>query len=343
MSTATRTRAPVNLSGVQRCAVLCIALGPELAVQILQRLSPSELELVSAEIAAMTSVEGEVVDEVLHEFYEASKGVSASAYGGVAYASRLLEKAIGPESAQELVGRMKSQVVEPDLTRFNNASPETLASVMRGEHPQTIALMLAHLGSRQAASVVQALGPDLAADVMFRVARMERVSPEMVALVQAGLASKQDLSAPREMTTSGGPGAVAKVLNLMAESFGKQLLETVAGLDDGMAQQIKSLMFVFEDLIMLDNKGMQRLLREVDYKELALALKGASDELKKHIRAAMSERAAEALEEEIEMLGAVRVRDVEGAHARIIEVVRTLEESGEIIVRKAGGSDDIIE
>lgn len=341
MSAATKTR--TNLTGVQRTAVLCVALGPELSAQILKRLSPAELELVTAEIAAMSAVDGETVDVVLNDFYEASKSVSSSVYGGVAYANRLLEQAVGPEMANDLVGRVKPQVAEADLTRFNNASPEALAGVLRGEHPQTIALMLAHLGSRQAASVAQALGPDLAADVLFRVARMQKVSPEMVALVQTGLASKQDFTVPREMTTSGGPGAVAKVLNLMAESLGKQLLESVAGLDDDMAKQIKSLMFVFEDLILIDNKGMQRLLREVDHAELALALKGASDELKKHIRSAMSERAAEALDEELEMLGAVRVRDVEAAHARIIEVVRSLEDGGEIIVRKVGGSDDFIE
>jgi flagellar motor switch protein FliG len=341
MSAATRGKTPGGLTGAQRCAVLCIALGPDVAVNILQRLAPSELELVSREIASYSTVPGEVVDAVMDEFYEASKTASSTLTGGIGYASTVLEKAIGAVNAQTLVEKIKGQVLDADLSRFNSASPEVLAGVLRGEHPQTIALVLAHLGQRQAAGVVQALDAELAADVLFRIARMEKVSPEMVALVQQGLTSKQDLALPRQMTASGGPGSVAKVLNLMGESFTKQMLESVASRDESMATQIQSLMFVFEDLIQLDQKGMQRLLREVDYKELALALKGASDELKRKIRSALSERAAEALDEEMEMLGPVRVKDVEGAHARIIELVRTLEESGELIIRSA--DDDVIE
>ncbi len=330
-----------GLSGAQRTAVLCIALGPEVAVKILQKLQPSEMELVAREIATYQTVQSELVDAVMDEFYEASKGASTTYTGGINYVSNVLEMAIGPVNAGTLVEKIKGQVLDADLSRFNTASPEALAGVLRGEHPQTIALVLAHLGHRQAAGVLQALDPELAAEVMFRVARMEKVSPEMVVLVQQGLTSKQDLALPREMTASGGPGSVAKVLNLMGETHSKQLLEAVAGRDEGMATQIQSLMFVFEDLISIDMKGMQRLLREVDYKELALALKGASDELNQKIRACMSERAAEALDEEIDMLGPVRVKDVEGAHARIIELVRTLEESGELIVRS--GDDEIID
>jgi flagellar motor switch protein FliG len=341
MSTATRGKGPGGLSGTQRCAVLCIALGPEVAVKILQRLQASELELVAREIATYSVVPGEIVDAVMDEFYEASKGASQTLTGGLNYVSSVLEMAIGPVNAGTLVQKIKGQVLDADLSRFNSASPEALAGVLRGEHPQTVALVLAHLGHRQAAGVLQALDPELAAEVMFRVARMEKVSPEMVALVQQGLTSKQDLALPREMTASGGPGSVAKVLNLMGETHSKALLEAVAGRDESMATQIQALMFVFEDLITLDLKGMQRLLREVDYKELALALKGASDELNQKIRAALSGRAAEALDEEIDMLGPVRVKDVEAAHARIIETVRMLEESGELVIR--GADDDVID
>jgi len=186
------------------------------------------------------------------------------------------------------------------------------------------------------------MDPELAADVLYRVARMEKISPEMLSLVEAGLSSKADVSLSQEMTLSGGPAAVAKLLNLSGSALEKQLLEGLQQKNPEMANRIQSLMFTFEDLLLLDGKGMQRLLREVDTKELALALKAVSDELKRHIKSNMSERAAAALEEEIELLGPVRVRDVEGAHARIIEAVRALEESGDVLLRSREGNDDII-
>jgi flagellar motor switch protein FliG len=183
---------------------------------------------------------------------------------------------------------------------------------------------------------------ELAGDVLYRVARMDKISPEMLALVEAGLSSKTDLTLTEEMTLSGGPTAVAKLLNLAPGSLEKQLLEAIGQRSSDIAGEIESLMFVFEDLLLIDGRGIQRVLRDVDTRELALALKAASDELKKHIQSNMSERASAALEEEIEVMGPVRVRDVEAAHTRIIEVVRALEQTGEIMIRKNGSNDDII-
>jgi len=341
-SLASRVKTHESLNGPQKGAVLCMALGTERAARVLQQLTPSEVELVSREIASLPSVNTETVTSVLEEFTHVSKAVESVARGGVEYAQQLLEQALGTNRARAVLEKIQDQLVDTGLKRLRKAAPEVLAGILRGEHPQTIALILAHLNVRQAAKVVEAMDPEHAADILYRVARMEKISPEMLALVEAGLSSKTDLSMSEEMTLSGGPAAVAKLLNLAPSSLEKQLLATIGDHDSDIAREIESLMFVFEDLMLIDARGIQRVLRDVDTKELALALKAASDELKDHIKGNMSERASAALEEEIEMLGPVRVRDVEGAQTHIIEIVRTLEQSGEVMIRTSGGNDDII-
>jgi flagellar motor switch protein FliG len=338
----TRLKPQDSLTGAQKCAVLCMAIGGKEAARILQQLSPEEVEQVSWEIASMPTASPEVVNAVLQEFQNVSQAAQSVARGGVRVAQQILEQALGPSRAQLVLEKIQDQVVDTGLKRLKRAAPEVLAGILRGEHPQTIALILAHLDVRQAAGVVGAMDTDLAADVLYRVARMEKISPDMLALVEAGLSSKADVSLSQEMTLSGGPAAVAKVLNLTGGQLEKQLLDGLQQRSPEITTQIQSLMFVFEDLLMLDGKGMQRLLREIDTKELALALKAVSDELKQHIKSNMSERAAAALDEEIELLGPVRVRDVEAAHTRIIEAVRSLEESGELLLRGREGNDDII-
>ena len=342
MSAPARTRTQAALTGAQKSAVLCVALGPELAAQVLRRLSSDEVELVAREMAALATVGGESVDGILHEFQERSQGFEATVRGGREYVQRVLQEALGKEQAQALFVKIQERCVEADLTRLNNAAPETLAGVLRGEHPQVIALILAHLGHRQASSVLQTMEPAIAGDVLYRVARMEKVSPEMLALVQTALDRKGDISIGQELTPSGGPDRAAQMLNLLGQAAERQFLEDIAQRGSDLAAKIKSQMFLFEDLMLVDSKGMQRLLREIDTKDLALALKGASDELKRHIKASLSERAGEALEEEIELLGAVRVKDVEAAHARILETLHALGESGEVLVLTRGGSDDVI-
>ena len=184
------------------------------------------------------------------------------------------------------------------------------------------------------------MDPGQASDVLHRVARMTKISQEMLSMVEVGLSSKTDLTLNEEMTASGGPASVAKMLNLTGGTLMKQLIENIAAKSQDIAKEIESMMFVFEDLITIDAKSMQRILREVENRELALALKAASPELKDHIKSNMSERAAEALEEEIEMMGPVRVKDVEAAHSRIIDILRNLQESGEIAVATGGGAGD---
>ncbi len=340
--TAIRPLTRDSLSGAQRGAILCMALGPKAAASILQHLTSDEVEQITREIAQLPSVSADLVESVMSDFQEDTVGVDASARGGVSYAREILEQALGPGKSKPVMERIEGQVVDSGLKRLKRAAPEVLVGVLRGEHPQTIALIMAHVDSRQAASVVQAMEPGLAADVLYRVARMEKISADMLALVEAGLAGKTDLSLSHDMALSGGPAAVAKLLNLTGGTLEKQLLDGITSRSTEIGSEIKALMFTFEDLMQLDGRSMQRLLRDVDSKDLALALKAASDELKRHIKTSMSERAAAALDEEIEMLGAVRVRDVEAAHAGVIEKVRVLEEAGEILVRNRGGNDEII-
>jgi len=342
---AKRGRVPgdVPLTGAQKGAVLCMALGAERSAKIMQLLTAREVETISREIASLPVVAADRVQTVLGEFHQVSHAVESVARGGVDYAHQILEAALGTSKAKAILERIQEQLVDTGLKRLRNAQPEVLAGILRGEHPQTIALILAHLDVRQSSGVIVGMDPDLAAEVLYRIARMDKISPEILMVVESGLSSKTDLSLSEEMTLSGGPQAVAKLLNLTGNTLEKQLLEGIETRSDEIAGQIKSLMFVFEDLLLVDARGIQRVLRDIDAKDLALALKAASSELKRHIRANMSERAGQALEEEIEMLGPVRVKDVEAAHGRIIEIVRQLSDAGEVMIAGRGGGDDIIQ
>lgn len=339
MATATERE---TLSGAQKAAVLCMSLGTDVASKVMQMLSSDQVESVSREIASMPLADARTVEGVLVEYRELSRAVQSLSEGGIERASEILEHSFGPQRARAVLERIKQQISDNGLKRLKKAAPEVLLSVLRGEHPQTLALILAHLDIKQAANVIEVMGNDLAGDVLYRVAKMEKVAPDMVAVVEQGLASKTDLTLSQEMTLSGGPAAVAKVLTLASGSMEKAVIESITQRNHELAQQISNMMFAFEDLTTLDGKSMQRILRDVDSKELALALKAASDELKAHIMKNMSERAAGALTEEMEYLGPVRVRDVEAAQTRIIAAVRTLEETGEIVLSGRGGDDEVI-
>jgi flagellar motor switch protein FliG len=321
--------------------VLCIALGPTSAAQLLEKLSPTQAEQVAREIATIETVDPDIAHAVLQEYRAAADQPDTGLHGGPEYAMQILKQSLG-NRANGVLDKVMEGNLGARFGRLRKAAPETLGEALRGEHPQTLALILAHIEPRHATRVLEALSPELAGDVLHRIARMEKVAPDVLAAVESALSTKTDLTLTQEMTLSGGPSAVAKVLNLAGATQGKQLMAAIEQRDGEIASEIKALMFVFEDLILIDSKGLQRVLREVGTKELALALKAASEQVKHHIKATMSERAAAALEEEIEMLGPVRVRDVEAVHNKIIDTVRTLEDAGEIMVRSREGNDDII-
>ena len=331
-----------TLSGAQKAAVLCMSLGTEVASKVMQQLGPEQVESVMREIAGMPMADTGTVEVVLTEYRQVARAVQSLSEGGMMRAQEILEQSFGAPKAKAILERIKGQINDSGLKKLKKAAPEVLLSVLRGEHPQTLALILAHLDTKQAATVIEVMDTELASDVLFRVARMEKVAPDMLAVVEQGLASKTDITLSQEMTLSGGPAAVAKVLTIASGTVEKAIIEAITQRNHDLAQQISNLMFAFEDLTTLDGKAMQRILRDVDSKELALALKAASEALRAHIMKNMSERAAAALQEEMEFLGPVRVKDVEAAQSRIISAVRTLEEAGEIVLGGRGGDDEVI-
>jgi flagellar motor switch protein FliG len=330
------------LTGPQKAAVLCMALGKEQGAKIMQLLTPPEIEAIGREIAALRTVRSAVIENVLAEYQSAARTVQSETQGGVEYAKELIEAAIGTERAAGTLARIRERLVPTPIGRLNSTPPETVVGILRGEHPQAVALVLARLDPTHAAAVIERMDQTLAADVTFRMARMDKVSPDMVTAIEAGLGSKVDLTSTSDLLPSGGPNVVAKMLNCTSPAVEESLLSGISQRDADLAGTIRDLMFVFEDLTLFDGRAMQRLLREVDTKELALALKVASDGLKQHIFKNMSERAGAAVQEEIELLGAVKVKDVEAAHQRVVQTVRTLQEAGEIPVVRRGATDAVV-
>lgn len=341
-SSAMMTKTIDQLTGRQKAAVILMVLGTEATAHITQRLLPEEVEAISYEIARVEHVAPEVVDAVLFEWAETVRAAELLANGGVEFAREVLERAFGPERAESMFRRIQAQLSEnAGLNRLRRVDPHHLASMLRNEHPQTIAVVLAHLDPAQTASILRELGSGVGAAAVNRLARLEKVSPEMLELIARALGPETELNLSQGMSNLGGPQAVAQVLNLVAPSLEKEMLDSLAADDPELCEEIKNLMFVFEDIVTLDDRSVQRVLRDIDSKELALALKTASPELKSKIMGAMSKRAVEALEEEMEFLGPVRVRDVETAQVAIVTRIRALEEAGEIVV--SGGTDALVQ
>ncbi len=330
-----------TFNGRQKAAILCMALGAEGAAKLTQRLSVEEAEAISFEIARMERLAPDQAEGVLMEWIETSVASQAISTGGVDYAKEILEKAFNSQKAGTILKRVVSQLADSTgLRRLRNADPQQVATMFRNEHPQTVALILAHLTPTQAAAVLKEIDPAVTGEVAFRMAKMEKVSPEMLLLIERSLGSDAELNIQQGLSNAGGPAAVAAVLNLMQGTLEKEILATVAERDSALSDQIKHLMFVFEDVHGLDDRTIQRVLRDVDAKNLALALKGSSADLRARILSQMSQRASDALQEEMEMMGPVRMKDVEAAQTAIVTQIRVLEESGEIVLSL--GSDDLV-
>jgi flagellar motor switch protein FliG len=333
--------APENLTGRQKVAIVCMALGTKHAAKITGQLQADEAEIVALEMATLNRVPAETISIVLNEWLELTVGVDSLSTGGVEFAREVLEEAFGASKATQILKRIQGQLADSDrFGRLRRADPQQLGTTLRGEHPQTIALILAHLDPAHVAQILRELDSTLGGEVMFRIARMEKVSPEMISLVERAIGSEAEMAFTQGMSSVGGPAAVAAVLNLVSSSLEKEVLEAVTERDPALSDQIKNLMFVFEDVISLDDKSLQRLLREIDVKQLALALKAASAELRTRIMGVMSQRAVAGLQEEIEFLGPVKMRDVEASQSDIVSKIRALEETGEIVL--SAGSDDVI-
>lgn len=340
-SRVTRGMRLESLSGKQKAAIVLMALGREAAAQLTQNLPQQELEDITLEIARLEHVPVELVQAVLDEWMHMETAAHSLTEGGVDYARQVLEEAIGPQKAAAVLKRIETQLRESSgFHNLRNADPQQVATLLRNEHPQTIALLLAHLDAAQNAHVLKELPGTLGGEVLFRMARMEKVLPEVLGVLERSYGSESKLSLSQDMASVGGPHAVAAILNLVASTLEKELLDQISQQDAALSEEIKNLMFVFEDIVRLDDRALQRLLRDVQTKELALALKGASESLKQRVFGCLSNRAGDAVREEMDLLGPVRLRDVEGAQTSVVRLVRTLEESGEIVI--TGATDDMV-
>jgi flagellar motor switch protein FliG len=329
---------PDRLTGGQKAAILAVALGPEGSASLTEALSSDELEAISLEIAQLDVVPAEVVSAVLDEWQESAGDAEATVYGGFSVARDFLERTVGPDQSRPVMKRMETALQEgAGFKTLRRVDPESLANLLRSEHPQTVVLVLAHLEPGLVAEILMQLDPVFGADVLVRKARMDKVLPDILEVVERFLGGEASLSLSAPLAQAGGPAAVADVLNMAPPQVEKELLEEMANQDLALADKIKDLMFVFEDISRLDDKSTQRLITEVETKDLALALKAASDDLKEQIFGSMSQRAVGALQQEMEFLGPARLRDVEEAQRKIVAEVRRLEESGDVVI---GGSDD---
>jgi len=330
------------LSGRQKAAHFMIFLGPEKSAQLFKYMNEEEIEQVTLEIANIRHVNNDRMDEIFREFFEMCLASQYIGQGGIAYAKEVLERAYGPEKTIEIIGRISASLQVRPFDFMRKTEPQQLLNFIQSEHPQTIALILAYLDADKAALILSALPPDRQSEVAKRIAIMDTTSPEVIKEVERVLERKLSSIAPQELTNAGGVKAVVEIINRVDRSTEKTIMEALEIQDPELAEEIKKLMFVFEDVVLLDNRSVQRVLREVESQDLALALKGASSEVAEKIFSNMSSRASEMLREDIEFMGPVRLRDVEEAQQRIVNVIRRLEEMGEIVIARGGGDEIIV-
>jgi flagellar motor switch protein FliG len=330
------------LRGMTKAAILLLALDPEVASMIMKRLDRDNLEEVTREIAGLEAISGGDRDVVVREFYHMALARQYADQGGIPFARVLLTKVLPKEEADRVMEQIEHQVYQQPFSFLQKTENENLLTFIQEEHPQTIALIMAHLPSSKAAEILVGLPPAKQIEVVSRVANMEQTNPEVIKEVEKGL--EQRLSGVMSQTFQkvGGVEAVAEMLNLADRATEKGILESLEGEDPDLVEQIRRLMFVFEDILLVNDRGIQAVLKEIDNDELALALRTASDELKEKIFRNMSERAVQLIKEDMEYMGPVRVSDVEAAQQKIVDVVRRLEDAGEIIISGRGGEKDLI-
>ncbi|NLK03436.1 MAG: flagellar motor switch protein FliG [Clostridiales bacterium] len=331
-----------DISGVQKAAILLISLGPERSASIFKHLKEEEIEALTLEIANTRSISPSTKDHVLDEFYEICLAQQYIAEGGISYAKELLEKALGVDKAKDVIGKLTASLqVRPfEFVRKTDASQ--LLNFIQDEHPQTIALILSYLSSSQASTIISSLGPDKQADVARRIAMMDRTSPDVIKEVEKILERKLASLVNQDYTIVGGVDSIVEILNTVDRGTEKHIMETLEIEEPELADEIRRKMFVFEDILTLDDKSIQRVLREVDNNELAVALKGAVEEVQNVIFNNLSKRLAAMIREDMEYMGPVRLKDVEEAQQKIVNVIRKLEDSAEIIISRGGGDEIIV-
>lgn len=331
-----------EISGIQKAAVLLISLGPERSAQVFKHLKDEEIEQLTLEIANTRSVPADVKEMVMDEFYEICLAQQYIAEGGIAYAKQLLDAALGEDKAKTVIGKLTASLQVRPFEFVRKADASQLLNFIQDEHPQTIALILAYLSPQQSAAVVSALPPEKQADVAKRIAVMDRTSPDVIKEVEAVLEKKLSSLVNQDYTIVGGVESIVNILNTVDRSTEKHIMETLEVEDPELADEIRRRMFVFEDILTLDNRAIQTVLREVDNNELAVALKNANEDVQKVIFDNLSSRLASMIKEDMEFMGPVRLKDVEDAQQKIVNIIRKLEDSGEIVISRGGGDEIIV-
>jgi flagellar motor switch protein FliG len=327
-----------ELDGVTKAAVLLLAIGPEKASGVLKFLAPEAVEEVTRELASLGRVGGPLQAQVVEEFYNVTVANQYANEGNLDYAKKiLLDSMADPKSAERMLQQIQGQVQKTPFAFLQRAESENLMTFIQDEHPQTIALILCHLPHHKASEIVGGLPLQKQIEVIKRVATMEQTNPDVIKEVERGLESRLSSMLMQSMEKAGGVPTVAEILNLTERSTEKAIMEGLESEDPDLVEQIRRLMFVFEDIKKVNDKGIQTVLKEVDNSELALALKTASPELQQKIFKNMSERAAQLIKEDMEYMGPVKVSDVEAAQQRVVDIVRRLEESGDVIIEGRGG------
>ena len=330
-----------TMTPMQKAAVALVAFGPEVSAHVLKGMQENTLEQVTMEIANLRDVPAEIEEKVVSECHDIFMARQYISQGGVDFARQVLEKAVGTSKAKEIMSRLESSLQTHGFSLLKDIDPKQLTGFLQNEHPQTISLILTQLSSQQAAAVLSELSPELQAEVALRIATMEKIAPEILGEIERTLEGHFERTGG-EVAASGGAKAIAEMLNLIDTTAEKNILQSIEAEDADLAADVKNMMFVFDDIVLLDDRSIQRLLKEVETKDLSLALKAASDEVKNKIFSNVSERVSVMIQEEMEFMGPTRLSDVEAAQGRVVEAVRRLEEEGQIIISGRGGKEDVI-
>ena len=339
--TKLETIPPLDISGRSKAAILLIFLGPETSGVILQSLSDAEIEILTIEIARHRKISTEQKLSVLFEFEQLMMARQFYSEGGLEYAKYLLEKTIGPGKALEILARMGTSLQVQPFEAARTADPTQLATLIQNEHPQTVALILAYLQPNKAAVILQSMTPDTQVEIAKRLALMDRTSPEITRELENYLEEKLSSIIGQDLASVGGIDSLIGVLNAVERATEKNIIETMEVQEPSLAEEVKKRLFVFEDVVLIDDRSLQRLMKEIDMKDLSISLKGVTDEVKEKFFKNMSKRAAEMLKEEMAYMGPVRMRDVDQAQQRIVAVVKKLEAKGEIIIARPGEEEMI--
>ncbi len=331
-----------DLTGKQKAAVLLIALGPDYSAKIFAELKEEEIEELTLEIANMRKIKPEEKTNIMEEFYQICLAQEFISEGGIGYAKEVLEKAMGSQKALEIINKLTASLQVRPFDFVRKADASQLLNFIQNEHPQTLALVLSYLNPSQSATILSALAQDKQADVAQRIATMDSTSPDVIKEVELVLERKLSSMVTQDYSSTGGIQSIVDILNSVDRGTEKYIMETLEIENAELAEEIRKKMFVFEDIVNLDSTSIQRFIREVDNQDLTIALKGSIEEVKDLIFNNMSKRMADMMKEDMEFMGPVRLRDVEEAQQKIVNVIRKLEEAGEIIIARGGGDELIV-